>query len=123
MISEVLRCALFLSNQRFWGNFSSKTFSTNPSLKFAKNGRPEPLWSRGFSVQMLCALLLKAFTVVLPSKTCRAYLRLHAATCHYIVFLKGNFKEVVLSYMSSYGSVQSSIFHRKMKSKQLQPQI
>ena len=61
---------------------------------------------------MLCALLLKAFTVVLPSKTCRAYLRLHAATCHYIAFLKGNFREVVLSYMSSYGSVQSSILRR-----------
>ena len=123
MISKILRCALFLSNQRFWGKNFSKKISTSPSLKFAKNGWPEPLWSRGFSVQMLCALLLKAFTVVLPSKTCRAYLRLHAATCHYIAFLKGNFREVVLSYMSSYGSVQSSIFHRKMKSKQLQPQI
>ena len=112
MISKILRCALFLSNQRFWGKFFSKNISTSPSLKSAKNGRPEPLWSRGFSVQMLCALLLKAFTVVLPSKTCRAYLRLHAATCHYIAFLKGNFKEVVLSYMSSYGSVQSSILRR-----------
>ena len=112
-----------ISSQRSWdvhffsqisdfGEKNSKNNSTSPSLKFAKNGRPEPLWSRGFSVQMLCALLLKAFTVVLPSKTCRAYLRVHAATCHYIAFLKGNFKEVVLSYMSSYGSVQSSILRR-----------
>ena len=108
----MLRCALFLSNQQFWGKKISKKISTSPSLKFAKNGRPEPLWSRGFSAQMLCALLLKAFTVVLPSKTCRAYLRLHAATCHYIAFLKGNFREVVLSYTSSYGSVQSSILRR-----------
>ena len=82
MISKILRCALFLSNQRFWGKKNSKTISTRPSLKFAKNGRPEPLWTRGFSVQMLCALLLKAFTVVLPSKTCRAYLRLHAYACN-----------------------------------------
>ena len=103
MISKILRCALFLSNQRFWGKKNSKKNSTSPSLKFAKNGRPEPLWSRRFSAQMLCALLLKAFTVVLPSKT---------AICHYIAFLKGNVREVVLSYMSSYGSVQSSILRR-----------
>ena len=43
MISEILRCALFLSNQRFWGKFFSKQISTSPSLKFAKNGWPEPL--------------------------------------------------------------------------------
>ena len=119
IISKMLRCALFLSNQQFWGKKISKKISTRPSLKFAKNGRPEPLWSRGFSVQMLCALLLKAFTVVLPSKTCRAYLRLHAyacnrpkcgkmrqnaakcGTCRYVAFIKGNMGKLVLCCMSS----------------------
>ena len=62
IISKILRCALFLSNQRFSGKKNSKKISTSPSLKFAKNGRPEPLWSRGFSVQMLRAVLLKGFS-------------------------------------------------------------
>ena len=62
MISKILRCALFLSNQRFWEKKFSEKFSTSPSLKFAKNGRPEPLWSRGFSAQVLMALLLPYFS-------------------------------------------------------------
>ena len=58
------------------------------------------------------------------------YMRLHANMCDYMQLcgflienLNGNYTEMVRSYMNSYETVQSSIFHRKMKSKQLQPQI
>ena len=54
---------IFLSNQPFLEKKNSKNFETNPSSKFAKNGQTEPLWSRGFSVLLLRALLPRAFCI------------------------------------------------------------
>ena len=44
---------IFLSNQRFFVKKFSKFFMASPSSESADFGKPEPLWSRGFSVQMM----------------------------------------------------------------------
>ena len=49
----------FSLKSAIFGEKKFKNFETSPSSKFAKNGRPEPLWSRGFSVQMLSAPVLR----------------------------------------------------------------
>jgi len=50
---------IFLSNPLFCEKKISKNFEASPSSKFAENGRPEPLWSRGFSVQVTELVIFK----------------------------------------------------------------